>query len=56
MRRLSYLSWTTGNSHNVLRVEPWESFGLLLVREKSIKVLELIVAAPAVHLSIISQG
>lgn len=52
----NYLSWAAGDSNNVLGVEPWKSLRLLFIGEEGIKVLQLVVAAPAVHLSIISQG
>lgn len=48
---MCYLSWAAGDSYYVLGVESWEGFGLLLVRKECIKVLQLIIAAPAVHLA-----
>lgn len=51
-----YLSWTAGNAHDVFGVESWQSFRLLLVGEERVKVLEFIVTAPAVHLSILGEG
>lgn len=53
---MCYLSWATGDSHYVFGVESWECFRLLLVRKESIEVLELIVAAPAVHLTVVSES
>lgn len=36
---MCYLSWAAGDSHDVLGVEPRESFRLLLVRKEGVKVL-----------------
>lgn len=56
MTVMCYLSWATGDSHDVLGVEPWESLRLLLVRKEGVKVLQLIVAAPTVHLPVVREG
>lgn len=50
-----YLSWATGDPHYVFGVETWEWLRLLLVRKECIKMLQLIVAAPAVHLPVVSE-
>lgn len=50
-----YLSWATGDPHYVLGVEARERFGLLFIGEEGVKVLELIIAAPAVNLPVVCE-
>lgn len=56
MTVMHYLSWATGDSHYVFGIEPWQCFRLLLVRKECIKVLQLIIAAPTVHFSVVCEG
>ena len=51
-----YLSRSTGNSNYVFGIQSWQCRGFWLSHTQGVKVLALVIAPPAMNLTVLSQS